>query len=336
MAEQNIDCVAGTYRQSLGYSINPGGSQDAVRLASVANSYSDQAVSVNLYDASASKWPYYRWYCSRAIVYFDLSSYSSPGIILSAKIRFKTTYIGQYYGDMANELMYALDDEGVAPNPGDLTVNHYGSMLGCNTILGVAYGTEYSTFSGHEWYCYLNSAGIAHLNWGSMTSFVFRCNKDVYNIASQDYEGMFRVNGSYYGDRPRLILTLIDAPYLAFRGMFIRGNEIQAVFSSPADNVSRIYRSPDFGTTWYPISGCNDVGTVDIGFDTNDTQKTFVGGEGKLNKFDHADGEVYNMVEGATVVGTTTEIDVDKDSEIALIGTTSKLYKTTHWGDNAY
>lgn len=118
-------------------------------------------------------------------------------------------------------------------------------------------------------------------------------------------------------------------------GMFVRGNEIQAVFGN---NIgAKAYRSPDFGATWYAISGMSGV-VSDVGFDAGNPQNTFLGAVGKLYEFDYAtSGGAYYMTTGADdLVGTVTRIDVDKDSPVAIVGTSSKLYKTMDWGSSVY
>jgi len=117
-------------------------------------------------------------------------------------------------------------------------------------------------------------------------------------------------------------------------GMFVRGNEIQAVFSN---NIgAKAYRSPDFGATWYAISGMSGEVT-DVGFNAEDPQDTFLGAVSKLYEFDYAtSGGAYYVTAGADIVGTVTRIDVDKDSPVAIVGTSSKLYKTMDWGASVY
>lgn len=149
--------------------------------------------------------------------------------------------------------------------------------------------------------------------------------------------------GGVFSDYPLysyILLTKIeytpDLEYIPFKGLFIRGDEIQTVFSSPADNLSRLYRSPDFGATWYSMSGVSTVPTKDVGFDVKDSRHTVVGGDDKLYVFDEAVGEVFHLTEGAAISGEVSRIAADLDSEIIIIGTDEFLYKTPDWGATAY
>ncbi len=333
MAVNTYPSIAATgYKLSLTYGINPGGSLSEVRLASTATGSSTSTHDSGAFSFSASKWPYYAWTCRRSIVWFDLTAYSAPGLVLDKIIRFTTVYYPQYFGQTGS-YMYACHDEGDVSDYYNLQLTDYGSWLNNVTILGSAPRETYSTFNGYPWDLTLTDAGYAHLNWGGVCAFVLRGSNDVYGSGPNSMWGLRGGTGS---DRPTIRLTVLDSPYVPFKGLFCRGNELKAVFSSPADSISRVYRSPDFGTTWYPISGADSVGLGDVGFSPDDPQKMVIGGSGKLHEFDYSDGEGYYVKDGATIEGLTTRIDADLDSSVAIIGTSSKLYKTTNWGASAY
>ncbi len=113
------------------------------------------------------------------------------------------------------------------------------------------------------------------------------------------------------------------------KGLFLRGDELQIVCSGTA------YRSPDFGSTWYAFNGF-PVSGHDVGFDARDSEYSFIGANGQIFTVSGVSGETYSLIGGAVITGETTDIDVDPESDIAMIGTTSKLYKTINWGRTAY
>lgn len=115
------------------------------------------------------------------------------------------------------------------------------------------------------------------------------------------------------------------------KGLFCRGDEIQVVFS-----VGNAYRSPDFGTTWYPISGMVGQDIRDVGFYHLNPQKSFFGGDGVIWVFDHVDDETYYYVVGPAIDGLVTHIDCDLDSGVSVIGTDQSLYKTPDFGLTVY
>lgn len=107
--------------------------------------------------------------------------------------------------------------------------------------------------------------------------------------------------------------------------MFVRGNEIQAIFDGAG------YRSPDFGTTWYAMEG-EPASATDVAFSASNEQDSFIGSSGRLYVFSENDAGIYSYVQGAEIEGVVNQIDVDPISNIALVGTTNKLYKTNTWG----
>lgn len=111
-----------------------------------------------------------------------------------------------------------------------------------------------------------------------------------------------------------------------FAGMFIRDVEIQAVF-----NGGEAYRSPDFGVNWYDMTGEPTAG-VDIGFDILDETNSFIGSDGYLYTAESGVGGGLNYSQAAAINGLTTQIDVDWDSQLAIIGTDQALHKTTDFG----
>ncbi len=115
------------------------------------------------------------------------------------------------------------------------------------------------------------------------------------------------------------------------QGLFCRGDEIQVVFS---EGVA--YRSPDFGTTWYTISGMIGETIGDVGFDHLDPQKSFFGGDHALWVFDYVVDETFYFVEGISISGVVTHIDCDLDSGVSVIGTDESLYKSPDFGVTAY
>ena len=115
------------------------------------------------------------------------------------------------------------------------------------------------------------------------------------------------------------------------RGLFCRGDEIQVVFS-----IGNAYRSPDFGTTWYPISGMVVQDIRDVGFDHLNPQNSFFGGDGVIWVLDHVDSETYYFVAGLSINGLVTHIDCDLDSGVSVIGTNQSLYKTPDFGLSVY
>ena len=136
---------------------------------------------------------------------------------------------------------------------------------------------------------------------------------------------------TFYGNTRTTTQQPITLP---LRGLFIRGDEIQATFS--ISGISKPYRSPDFGATWYPVAGMDDVHTGDVGFDSRNVQNSFFGGSGHLYVFDNAVGEEFTYVQGAAITGDVDQVDVDLDLPIALIATNLKLYKTVDWGNVVY
>jgi len=113
-----------------------------------------------------------------------------------------------------------------------------------------------------------------------------------------------------------------------FKGMFVRGDEIQAIFEGGYG-----FRSSDFGTTWYPMSGVPSS-AEDIGFDIADERNSVIGADGILYTFSGASGEVFTYKQGVSISGVVTQIDVDMDSAVAVVGTDQKLYKTISWGNS--
>lgn len=133
---------------------------------------------------------------------------------------------------------------------------------------------------------------------------------------------------TFYGDTR----TTTQQPMtLPLRGFFVRGDEIQVTFS--VSGYSRPYRSPDFGATWYPCAGLDNVDTGDVGFDSRDEQNSFFGGSGHLYVVDSVSGETFTYIEGATISGVVDQVDVDMDLPISLIATREKLYKSVDWGE---
>ena len=124
---------------------------------------------------------------------------------------------------------------------------------------------------------------------------------------------------------------LAFAPPSTLQGLFCRGDEIQVVFS-----VGNAYRSPDFGTTWYPISGMVGQDIRDVGFDHLNPQNSFFGGNGSLWVLDHVDSETYYFAAGLAINGIVTHIDCDLDSGVSVIGTDQSLYKTPDFGLSVY
>jgi len=113
-----------------------------------------------------------------------------------------------------------------------------------------------------------------------------------------------------------------------FTGMFVRGDEIQTVFSGA------VSRSPNWGVTWYDMIGDSST-FIDVGFDILNNQNIVVGGsDGQLYIFSGAVGEAYHLKPGATVSGIVTQIDTDWESQVAVIATNARLYKTTSWGSD--
>jgi len=112
-----------------------------------------------------------------------------------------------------------------------------------------------------------------------------------------------------------------------FTGLFVRDDEIQATFGGGA-----VYRSPDFGVTWYAatISGISTA--RDVGFNLENENDSVVGGNEKLYTHSGEELEGFSYIPAATVSGLITRIDVDWESVVTLIGTTEKLYKTINFG----
>jgi len=108
-------------------------------------------------------------------------------------------------------------------------------------------------------------------------------------------------------------------------GLFVRGNEIQAVWGTAG-----AFRSPDFGETWYNMTG-EPSSSVDVAFSRRDVTKSVILTSGCLQKYDSGDTS-FHYVDGAAIDGTPTVIDADLDAELMVIGTTSKLYQTINWG----
>lgn len=327
-----IEADPGNRDWSLECSIAPGGSFQAVRDGATGTEgtvYSQ--VTVNRW--VHGDWPYYYWRLDRSILWFDLSAYPVlPGIITSARIKFERWQPGSSpASDYANDSLLLLDDEGKVPTQADLDSSDYGKWKTNSTILGSIAGTVWA--ATQPAYLSLNAAGIAHLNWGGLTAFVLRTAKDVNNLTVPSQltgKANYWYDGPSLPDHPVLIIEHTASPYRVFKGLFTRGDEIQAVFEN-----SLGYRSPDFGITWHPMSGVPST-AEDIGFDILDEENSFIGADDELAVFDEAIGETFHYDTGATLSGLVSRIDVDPDSRIAVIGTDEFLYKTSDFGLTVY
>jgi len=333
---ETIPEVPANRNWQLNYTINPGGSMDLVRDNATGTEGTGIGV-VQCAKGTAASPPFYFWTLARSILWFDLSAYPTPpGVVQSVKIRLMKATIGVYYGaDWANDSLYALDDEGKVPTQADLTSDDYGKWKSNNTVLGTMAGVDYGGADAGGYYIYitLNSAGIAHLNWGGLTAFVLRTAKDVNNLQTPletTGEAMYGYDGPTHADPPALVIEHSGQPYSEFKGLFCRGDEIQAVFAD-----GRGYRSPDFGANWYAMEG-EPITTRDVGFDILNEEESFLGASGQLYPFLSAAGEIFTYAAGATVSGEVTRIDVDWDSKIAVVGTSEKLYKTPDFGTTVY
>lgn len=115
-----------------------------------------------------------------------------------------------------------------------------------------------------------------------------------------------------------------------FKGMFVRGDEIQTIFEGGYG-----YRSPDFGITWYEMAG-EPNSAVDVGFDADDEQNSIIAADGYLYTCSGIIGEILQYEQGSTISGISTRVVVDNLSHIALIGTSQKLYKSNTWGRSVF
>jgi hypothetical protein len=118
------------------------------------------------------------------------------------------------------------------------------------------------------------------------------------------------------------------------KGLMVREDEIQAVFdAAPANPI--MVRSPNFGSTWYDGTNENS-GTVDIAFDRfNPTSNGIIAGGSSLQNISIPDNYPdYVSVTTISGAATVTVLDADRETALALIGTTSGLYKTLDWGEN--
>ncbi len=132
-------------------------------------------------------------------------------------------------------------------------------------------------------------------------------------------------------DGGNTFIEVLESPGTVLEGLHNWGDEIQVVFASGYG-----YRSPDFGASWYQMSGIDGVDTFDVAFNIINEQDSFIGGNGVLYVFESAHGETFHYTQGATVSGMVTRIDVDHESVVAVIGTENGLYKTMDWGDTTY
>ena len=123
-----------------------------------------------------------------------------------------------------------------------------------------------------------------------------------------------------------LLISTPPPPSKLVTGLFVRGDEIQVVFSP-----SKMIRSLDFGDTWYEGEGI-PADAKDIGFNVFDEEESFIGANGALSIIDTVSGEIFIYTTGATIIGQATRIDVDVDSRMAIIGTDQKLYKSLNLG----
>jgi len=133
-------------------------------------------------------------------------------------------------------------------------------------------------------------------------------------------------------------LTRATPTCLPLQGIFVSGDEIQAVFT--ASGYTAVYRSPDFGTTWYPpASGVStqQISAYDIGFNPRNPQNSILGGDGVVYKFaSESEGE-YTYESGDSLNGIVTNISVDLDEgQLALLSSGEGLYKTTDWGNTVH
>jgi hypothetical protein len=113
------------------------------------------------------------------------------------------------------------------------------------------------------------------------------------------------------------------------RGLFARGDNIQVVINDCG------YRSSDWGVTWYNMTGFPNT-AADVVFDKNNPQNSVIGADGYLYTFSGVIDNTWWYKQGAEIEGQTTRMDVDLDSDVAIIGTTIGVYKTIDWGQNAY
>ncbi len=331
MATQEVTCVLDVNCALT--ATQAGVSYANIRTLASATSLSAQYINVGQSREGDSMWPYYRWAIFRGGLTFDTSPLAGKLILDVTLNVYQDTSILAY---PAQQAFVVVPGEDISTG---VIASDYGLLLSRTTYYGYMEAATFGSY-GKTWVPVpLTVAGKASINYSGYTKFGFRGLMDINNNSGPN-SGIWRNYLNIYGtslfNEPKLVATILDAPYVPFKGLFVRGDEIQAVFSIPDEGVARAWRSPDFGTTWYPISGVENAGIGDIGFDSINPQNTFLGGVNKIYKFDHADGSVYNVVEGASILGTTTEIDVDKDSSIGLIGTTSKLYKTTNWGESVH
>ena len=112
------------------------------------------------------------------------------------------------------------------------------------------------------------------------------------------------------------------------KDVYVRGDEIQVLFE---DGVA--YRTPDFGTTWYEMGGLS-VDSASIAFNVNKDQSVVADAD-SLQYVGTISGEYLSFVSGAAIDGKANIIVVDIHNPVAYVATSSKLYRTTDWGETA-
>jgi hypothetical protein len=259
----------------------------------------------------------------RALITVDLTSLVPPTVIASAILKLPYSWVRATKRAITLHIVHGI---GV---PGD--DSGYGEM----GTRALSYGNLFiplgsSGYADHE--IAFNDLGVVLLNEyiGEKLQFGLRLDRD---ILAEAPEGPYEAQDAFFRASPdtnHAYLHLVYGAAPSFSGMFIRGNEIQAVF-----HPSRLYRSPDFGTTWYSCSGL-PYSAVDVVFDKNDPTNSVVGCAGCVYTCSGAIGNVLMYEEGPAIDGSVTRMDVDVDSSVAIIGTTEAVYKTIDWGQNVY
>jgi len=197
---------------------------------------------------------------------------------------------------------------------------------GTNVIIAVVFTTAPSPPLGKIYTIYIGIDGIIggqidSDQWKSTVStpYIINVTGNIYALVCDGY-------GPVGGGGWLVTLSIDTIWYRAFKGLFNRGDEIQAIFEGGVG-----YRSPDFGVTWYEMEDEPITGR-DVGFDASNEQESFIGASGVLYKFDYAEGEIFYYAQGAAISGVVSCIDVDPVTPVAVVGTSEKLYKTVDFG----
>lgn len=268
----------------------------------------------------------------RGCLFFDtspLEAILADKVITSAVLRLNKTTGGVFSSIADPTTQWLVIVDGADCSESGLLASDYGQLLDDTTDLGHITGTDWLAGSG-DIDITLDAAGLDIILKTGYTKLALRGRHDIIGTVptvGTVYRNRFdfkRPNYITEADRPRLIITYATEEVI---GLFVRGDEIQAIF------VSGGYRSPDFGGTWYEMEG-EPAGVRKVGFDVRNVQNSFLVGDEVIQTFASGVGEVFYYEPGATISGVVSAVDVDIDSTFAVIGTDERLYKTINWGDS--